>query len=121
MIVVAEEDRRPTEIGAEEILDERVRTENLDPLVLHPQADFFGTVAGNFGVAVVLISGLEQPVNYLVLESEDGSELLGNVIRIEDTDPYNMAVTLEDVNRVARELLDPEAMMFVVVGKPEGV
>lgn len=31
------------------------------------------------------------------------------------------AVTLEDVNRVARELLDPEAMMFVVVGKPEGV
>ena len=31
------------------------------------------------------------------------------------------AVTLEDVNRVARELLDPEALMFVVVGKPEGV
>ena len=84
--------------GAEEILEERVRTENLDPLVLHPQADFFGTVAGNYGVAVVLISGLEQPVNYLVLESEDGSELLGNVIRIEDTDPYNMAVTLEAVD-----------------------
>ena len=31
------------------------------------------------------------------------------------------AVTLEDVNRVAQELLDPEALMFVVVGRPEGV
>jgi zinc protease len=31
------------------------------------------------------------------------------------------AVTVEDVNRVARELLDPEALTFVVVGKPDGV
>jgi len=31
------------------------------------------------------------------------------------------AVTLEDVNRVARETLDPEALTFVVVGKPEGL
>ncbi|KAB7614306.1 insulinase family protein [Amylibacter sp. SFDW26] len=31
------------------------------------------------------------------------------------------AVTLEDVNRVAKELLQPEAMRFVVVGKPEGL
>ncbi|MBR9843325.1 MAG: insulinase family protein [Rhodobacteraceae bacterium] len=31
------------------------------------------------------------------------------------------AVTLEDVNRVARELLDPEGLQFVVVGKPEGL
>jgi len=29
------------------------------------------------------------------------------------------AVTLEDVNRVAAELLDPEGLHFVVVGKPE--
>ncbi len=31
------------------------------------------------------------------------------------------AVTLEDVNRVARELLDPEGLRYVVVGKPEGL
>jgi zinc protease len=31
------------------------------------------------------------------------------------------AVTLEDVNRVARELLDPAGLRFVVVGKPEGL
>ncbi|KCV82685.1 peptidase M16 protein [Actibacterium atlanticum] len=31
------------------------------------------------------------------------------------------AVTLEDVNRVAAELLDPENLFFVVVGQPEGL
>lgn len=31
------------------------------------------------------------------------------------------AVTLEEINRVAAELLDPEALHFVVVGKPEGL
>ncbi len=31
------------------------------------------------------------------------------------------AVTLEQVNRVARELMDPEALTFVVAGKPEGL
>jgi len=31
------------------------------------------------------------------------------------------AVTLDDVNRVARELLDPEKLTFVVVGQPEGL
>lgn len=31
------------------------------------------------------------------------------------------AVTLEDVNRVAAELLDPEGLHFVVVGQPEGL
>jgi len=31
------------------------------------------------------------------------------------------AVTLDDVKRVARRLLDPAALSFVVVGKPEGV
>ncbi len=30
-------------------------------------------------------------------------------------------VTLEDVNRVAGELLDPAALKFVIVGKPEGI
>ncbi|WP_128253191.1 M16 family metallopeptidase [Falsirhodobacter deserti] len=31
------------------------------------------------------------------------------------------ALTLEDVNRVARELYDPEALHFVVVGQPKGL
>ncbi|MCV6586223.1 MAG: insulinase family protein [Marinibacterium sp.] len=31
------------------------------------------------------------------------------------------AVTVEDVNRVARELLDPEQLQFVVVGQPQGL
>ena len=31
------------------------------------------------------------------------------------------AVTLEDVNRVAREYLSPERFTFVVVGEPEGL
>ena len=31
------------------------------------------------------------------------------------------AVTLDDVNRVARELLDPEKLTFVVVGRPQGL
>lgn len=31
------------------------------------------------------------------------------------------AVTLEEVNRVAREILLPEKLHFVVVGRPEGL
>lgn len=31
------------------------------------------------------------------------------------------AVTLDEINRVAAELLDPEALHFVVVGQPEGL
>jgi zinc protease len=31
------------------------------------------------------------------------------------------AVTLDDINRVARELIQPDALTFVVVGKPEGL
>jgi zinc protease len=34
---------------------------------------------------------------------------------------YINAVTLEDVNRVARELLDPDRLHFVVVGQPVGL
>lgn len=32
-----------------------------------------------------------------------------------------MAVTVEDIARVARRLIDPEGLTFVVVGQPEGV
>jgi zinc protease len=31
------------------------------------------------------------------------------------------AVTLEDIQRVAKRILKPEALTFVVVGQPEGL
>jgi zinc protease len=34
---------------------------------------------------------------------------------------YIEAVNLEDVNRVAAEVFDPDALLFVVVGQPEGL
>ncbi|MCP4872187.1 MAG: hypothetical protein GY898_26085 [Proteobacteria bacterium] len=72
--------------------------ENLDPLLFHPQEDFYGTIKGFYGVAVVKISGLEQPVNYIKIETSNGTELLGNVIRINDSNPHNPLLTLEDVS-----------------------
>ncbi len=38
-----------------------------------------------------------------------------------DRNDFIRAVTLEEINRVAAELLDPEALHFVVVGQPEGL
>lgn len=40
---------------------------------------------------------------------------------IENRNDYVNAVTLEEVNRVASELLDPDGLHFVVVGQPEGL
>lgn len=40
---------------------------------------------------------------------------------IENRNDYVRAVTLEDVNRVAAELLQPDDLHFVVVGQPEGL
>jgi len=40
---------------------------------------------------------------------------------IENRNDYVRAVTLEDLNRVAEELLRPEDLHFVVVGRPEGL
>jgi zinc protease len=40
---------------------------------------------------------------------------------VENRNAYIEAVTLEDVRRVASRLLDPEALTFVVVGRPEGL
>lgn len=84
--------------GPTELSIARVMTENLDPLVYHPQADFFGKVAGDFGVAVILVSGLEQPQNWLLIETQGDVDLLGRVIRIDDAHPLSMPLTLEDVD-----------------------
>jgi len=40
---------------------------------------------------------------------------------IDRRNSYIEAVTLEEANRVAKELYDPEALTVVVVGRPEGV
>ncbi len=40
---------------------------------------------------------------------------------IANRNDFITAVTLEDVNRVASELLDPERLHFVVVGQPDGL
>lgn len=40
---------------------------------------------------------------------------------IENRNDYVNAVTLDDVNRVAAELLDPDGLHFVVVGQPDGL
>ncbi len=40
---------------------------------------------------------------------------------VTDRNDFIDAVTLEDINRVAAELLRPEDLHFVVVGKPEGL
>lgn len=40
---------------------------------------------------------------------------------INERNRYFEAVTLDDVNRIAKKLLDPEALTIVVVGKPEGI
>jgi hypothetical protein len=84
--------------GSTELESMRVLTQNLDPLLFHPQTDFFGKVAPKYGIATVLVSGLEQPVNWIKIETANGSDLVGNVIRINDADPHVPLLTLEDVD-----------------------
>lgn len=40
---------------------------------------------------------------------------------IDKRNTYIAAVTLDDVKRVAKRILEPESLVFVIVGKPEGV
>ena len=61
---------------------------------------------GNQTIAGILVGMqmLDLPIDYIPTRNE----------KVE-------AVTLDDVKRVAGELLDPEGLAFVVVGQPEGV
>jgi hypothetical protein len=86
-------DPNPTALTA---LD--VRTGNLDNLLFHPQSDFFGVVAGHYGVVTVLVSGIEQEENYLLIETANGEPLIGSVIRLNDASPHFPRLTLEDVD-----------------------
>ncbi|WP_420568761.1 M16 family metallopeptidase [Thalassovita sp.] len=62
----------------------------------------------------------------------DGNSTIANIMVSMQTDNMPIdyiatrndkvnAVTLEDVNRVAKRLLDPQALTFVVVGQPKGL
>ncbi|MEM9967565.1 MAG: pitrilysin family protein [Pseudomonadota bacterium] len=61
---------------------------------------------GNSRIANILVGMqmIDLPIDYIPTRND----------RVE-------AVTLDDVNRVARSLLDPERLHFVVVGQPEGL
>ncbi|MEM1074013.1 MAG: pitrilysin family protein [Pseudomonadota bacterium] len=61
---------------------------------------------GNARIANIIVNMqmINLPIDYIATRNE----------RVE-------AVTLEDVNRVAAELLDPEGLQFVVVGQPDGL
>ena len=84
--------------GPTELIELRALTDNVDPLVYHPQTDLFGQVAGTYGVAVVLVSGLEQPVNHLLIETVGGVDLLAQVFRIDDELPSARLLALEDID-----------------------
>jgi hypothetical protein len=93
--------------GGTEIPDLRVRTENLDPALFHPGTDFYGQVARDYGVTAILVSGLTSPTNYLLIQTEAGHDLLGAVVRIEDTLPTSWRLTLEDIlNAVPTTVVD---------------
>lgn len=85
-------------LGATALEGLNVRTGNLDVLMFHPQSDFFGSVAGNYGVVAIVVSGLEQAENYLLVETGSGEPLIGNVIRINNSSPHAPRLTLEDVD-----------------------
>ncbi len=87
--------------GPTELEELRALTANVDPLVYHPQTDLFGEIAGAYGVAVVLVSGLEQPTNHLLIETVGGVDLVARVVRIDDEQPTARRLVLEDVDGAA--------------------
>ena len=61
---------------------------------------------GNGPIANILVGMqlMDLPIDYIATRNDRGR-----------------AVTREDVNRGAAELMDPDALQFLVVGKPEGL
>ena len=108
------------------------RMEGLDPQVFHPAREFYGAVAGMHGAATVLVSGLVQPENFLLIEASS-EDLLGMVIRLNDYHPIPAAgdpeipVTVEDsagtviTSSVELGVLDPagsERRIIGLIGEP---
>ncbi len=104
------------------------RMENLDPQVFHPEREFYGFVAGHHGAAAVLVSGLTQPENFLLIES-NSEDLLGLVIRLNDYHPIpqpgepNIPVTVENSasvllpSPISLGVLDPAGSERRVIGR----
>ena len=90
----------------ERMADEGVTQEELDKAKALLTGAYPLRFDGNGAIAKIMV-GMQMddlPIDYIATRN----------------DKVN-AVTLEDVNRVARELLDPEGLQFVVVGQPEGL
>ena len=83
--------------GGTPVPERAVRAENFDVLPFHPYADFYTQIAGEGGIAAVLISRIDDEQAYLFLETSGGEDLLGRVVRLEDVAPTAFPLTLEDV------------------------
>jgi zinc protease len=84
-----------------------------------------GMTAEELAVAKTYLTG-EYPLrfdgNAEIAKIMVGMQMIGlTPDYVVDRNDFIEAVTLEDVNRVAAELMQPDALHFVVVGKPEGL
>ncbi len=103
------------------------RMDNIDPQVFHPERAFYGSVAGLHGAAAILVSGLTQPMNFLLIETSS-EHLLGMVIRLNDYHPYpdigqpSIPVTVENdasaafTTSIDLGILDPAGSERRVIG-----
>ncbi|MBF9058932.1 insulinase family protein [Rhodobacterales bacterium HKCCSP123] len=83
-----------------------ITQEELDAAIRYMTGEYPLRFDGNARIAGILaaMQSDQMPVDYIVNRND-----------------YVRAVTLDDVNRVAAELLQPEGLHFVVVGRPEGL
>lgn len=90
----------------ERLKTQGVTQEELDDAKTYLTGSYPLRFSGNAAIARIAVNMQfdDMPLDYISTRND----------RIE-------AVTLEDINRVARELLDPERLTFVVVGQPEGL
>jgi zinc protease len=84
-----------------------------------------GVTAEELEVAKTYLTG-EYPLrfdgNAEIASIMAGMQMIGlTPDYVVDRNSFVEAVTLEDVNRVAAELLQPDGLHFVVVGQPEGL
>jgi len=85
--------------GPTEVVEERVFAENIDPYLFHPQNLTFGSIAGDYGTAVIRVAGIEQEQLYLVIDlAPEIDDVLGNAARVLDEDPHDPKLILEDVD-----------------------
>ncbi len=86
--------------------DEGVSEEELDRAKTYLTGSYPLRFEGNGPIARIMVAMQisDMPIDYIATRN----------------DRVN-AVTLDDVNRVARDLIDPERLSFVVVGSPQGL